>query len=157
VHDTSAARAAIRNAREKHRDVMGGMSMAELKLQAAGGLLRGEILPYPEDSHVWTDHAREGLQRALAACDELRAALLAAMEEVTKLARQTRVPDDSPLRCGSHMRHRDESTEPCVLHKDHTIDGTDCVDRHGCRRPPMFSRSTVEQARYWQEELNRGD
>jgi hypothetical protein len=154
--DTSAARAAIRNARDKHRDVIGGMSTAELKLQAAGGLLRDEDpLPYPEDSHVWTDHAQDGLQRALAACDELRAALLAAVEENAKLARQAIVEEGSPLRCGSHMRHRDESTELCVLHKDHRVDDTDCVDRHGCRRRPMISQSTIDQAEYWREELNR--
>ena len=46
--DTSAARAAIRLAYGKHRDVMGGMCLAMLKMEAAGGLLREEKLSYPE-------------------------------------------------------------------------------------------------------------
>lgn len=66
--DTSAARSAIRAAYEHHRDVMGGMSMALLKMDAAGGLIYPDPLlpddpplPYPEDSPVWTDHALDSL------------------------------------------------------------------------------------------------
>ena len=86
--DTSAAREAIQACREQHRNVMSGMSMAELKLDAAGGLLElepGEALPYPEDSPVWIEHALHGLNEAIDACDALRAALVTAKDETAKL------------------------------------------------------------------------
>ena len=84
--DTSAARQAIRAARDCHRDVMGGLSAAELKLQAAAGLLRDDDpLPWPEDSPVWIEHATACLTRALTACDALREALLAAAGEVARV------------------------------------------------------------------------
>lgn len=91
--DTTAARTAIKVARECHRDVMGGMSTAELKLEAAGGLLRpnpllgdDDPLPYAEDDPVWLEHAEHNLARALTACDALREAIIAAQGEVTDLA-----------------------------------------------------------------------
>lgn len=100
--DTSRARSAIREAYERHRDVMGGMSMAMLKLEAAAGFLAAEIerekasglfrpeeiaaLPYPEDSPVWIEHASAGIASALNACDALRSALMKAGDEVAHLA-----------------------------------------------------------------------
>lgn len=93
--DTSAARAAIREAYEHHRDVMGGMSMALLKMEAAGGLCRPDPrfpddppLPFPEDSLVWTDHALAGLDDASRACDKLKAAILAAAGVVAAVNRE---------------------------------------------------------------------
>lgn len=88
--DTEAARAAIRRAYNWRREVNGGLSMAELKLLAAGGLLRDDDPPpYPEDSPVWIDRAANGLDRALGACDALRDAIVAARGEVMKLAEGT--------------------------------------------------------------------
>lgn len=86
--DTAEARKAIRHAYDCHRDVMGDMSMAMVKLEAAGGLYRNDDdlqLPYPEDSPVWTEHAQIGLRHALARCEALREALIAAAGEVAKL------------------------------------------------------------------------
>lgn len=98
MRDTSAAREAIREAYQYHRDVMGGMSMAKLKLDAASGLLRldpGESLPYPEDSPVWLEHASAGLAAAYEACEKLREAITSAQAEVTILA------DASPEAAGT--------------------------------------------------------
>ena len=89
--DTTAARKAIRAAYAKRTEVNGGLSHAELKLMAAGGALRlepGETLPWPEDSPVWIEHAEDGLARALAACDELREAIIAAQAETRLLTRE---------------------------------------------------------------------
>jgi len=85
--DTSRARDAIREACDKHCDVMGGMSIAALKLEAAAGLYRDEDPPppYAEDDPVWITHALSGLKRALDACDELKTALLAAVSETGAL------------------------------------------------------------------------
>lgn len=84
--DTSAAREAILRAYDIHRDVNGGLSLAELKLQAAGGLLRdADPLPFAEDDPVWIEHARNGLLKAMTACDALRTAITAAQVEVGEL------------------------------------------------------------------------
>jgi hypothetical protein len=84
--DTEAARAAIRTARERHRDVMGGLSMAELKLQAAGGLLCDEDpLPYAENDPPWLEHALGGMNTALTACAALHVALLDVVGEIAKV------------------------------------------------------------------------
>lgn len=91
--DTSEARAAIRRAYEHHRDVMGGMSMALLKLEAAGGLYDNELDPETGTRHpphmppasVLIQHAGNGLAAALDACDLLRAAIIAAQGETAKL------------------------------------------------------------------------
>lgn len=87
--NTEPARLAIRAAREHHRDVMGGMSGAELKLMAAGGVLRGEHQAWPPGDPVWLDFAELGLAQAQAACDELRQAIDAARAEVVKLREMT--------------------------------------------------------------------
>jgi len=85
--DTSAAREAIRATYERHRDVMGGLSMADLKLQAAGGVLAEEDMAgHPaRDDPMWIAHARSGLSGALTACDALRAEIVSAQGEVAKL------------------------------------------------------------------------
>jgi hypothetical protein len=91
--DTSEAREAIRKAYECHRDVMGGMSMALLKLEAASGLYDNELdpetgqrhPPHTLPAHILINHAGNGLAAALAACDMLRAALVAAADETAKL------------------------------------------------------------------------
>lgn len=85
--DTEAARAAIREAYNKHRDVMGGMSMAMLKLNAASGFYRDDEPPpaYAEDDPVWIAHALSGLKQALDACAELEKAITAAFNETGKL------------------------------------------------------------------------
>ena len=78
--DTSAARAAIREAYRKHRNVMGGMSMAMLKLEAANGFYRNDDPPSAcaEGDPVWISHAMSGLMQALDSCDELEKAITAA-------------------------------------------------------------------------------
>ena len=85
--DTTAARDAIRFAYGKHRAVMEGMSMALLKMEAAGGLYRrdDDPLPYPEDSPVWAEHALDGLEAALSASMGLTDAIRAARAQVEKL------------------------------------------------------------------------
>jgi hypothetical protein len=88
VPDTTRAIWAIRAAYDKRTQVNGGLSTAHLKLEAAGGVLRldeGETLPWPENSPVWIEHARDGLAEALAACDKLRWAIERAHAEVAKL------------------------------------------------------------------------
>jgi hypothetical protein len=78
--DTSASRAAIHLAYDKRRNVNGGLSTAELKLQAAGGLIRDDgPLTWPEDSPIWFEHALDGLQSALSSCDALKDAVRAAI------------------------------------------------------------------------------
>lgn len=90
--DTSTARDAIREAYARHRDVMGGLSSAMLKLEAAGGLLKPDPrlddppLPYPEDSPVWIEHAAYALAEANKKCAELQLAILQAQRKVTDLA-----------------------------------------------------------------------
>jgi hypothetical protein len=90
--DTSKARDAIHEAYARHRDVMGGMSAAMLKLEAAGGLLKPDPrlddppLPYPEDSPVWIEHAAFALASAMTASGALTAAILEAQRKVTDLA-----------------------------------------------------------------------
>jgi hypothetical protein len=86
--DTTRAIWAIRGAYGKRVQVNGGLSMAELQLQAAGGRLQldeGENLPVPADSPAWIEHARDGLAIALAACYKLQAAIEQAQAEVAKL------------------------------------------------------------------------
>ena len=107
--DTSAARAAIREAYNKHRSVMGGMSHAMLKLEAAGGLIRDDPLPYAEDDPVWIRHALSGLKDALDACDELEAAVTAAFSETGKLLPGVQVTIGRPSRTEWGVRRRGEA------------------------------------------------
>jgi hypothetical protein len=91
VPDTSAARQAITAARAFHVDIMGGLSMAELKLKAAGGVLCDEDpLPYADDDPVWLEHALTGLDVAQEALAALGEALDAAIGEVAKFRRGAR-------------------------------------------------------------------
>ena len=91
--DTSAARKAIREAYGKHTEVMGGMSLALLKLEAAAWMYRGDDPPpsYAEDDPVWIHHALSGLKQALDACDGLEAAITAAFNETGMLLPGARV------------------------------------------------------------------
>jgi hypothetical protein len=85
--DTSAARAAIRAAMASHAEIMGGLSTALLKMEAAGGLIPAAELPWPADSPTWTDHALNGLDQAGEAIGKLTAALRAAAAEVAQVNR----------------------------------------------------------------------
>ena len=88
--DTADARAAIHRAYERHREVMGGMSTAELKLQAAAGQFVGDDPPpqWPLDSPVWIEHATDGLDAAVSAAILLLDALQHAQAEVAKLGEE---------------------------------------------------------------------
>jgi hypothetical protein len=85
VPDTSAARAAVRIACDHHSDFMAGLSMADIKLQAAAGLLWEEELAYPEDDPVWIEHAVTGLDEALMASGRLLDAIARAKAKVDAL------------------------------------------------------------------------
>lgn len=118
--------------------------------------LHGEVEnPGSPDSAAWLAHAQWRLAGAIDACDAVRDAIAAVQAEVTRLARQVPVARDSPLRCPKPMVHPDKSVERCVLHHDHMRDDTGHIDIHGHHVPVKVHDSTIEQARYWREELNR--
>jgi hypothetical protein len=106
VPDTSASRSALRSGRQFHREVMGGLSAAELKLEAAGGFLRGENvhLSRPWGDPSWFREAAEGIEVALAACGRLENALLLAAAEVAKLRQGQPAERPAPIETGTLCR-----------------------------------------------------
>jgi hypothetical protein len=157
--DTTRARDAIRDAHARHRDVMGGMSMADLKLTAAAGLLRDDDpLPYAQDDPVWISDAAHGISRALEACDALRIALTKAGDEVARLdAEQARTGLSDAARCRVPLVHRDGSEARCVLRASHQRDDSDHVDEHGHTAPVLVTQATIEDARRVQALRDAGE
>jgi len=86
--DVSQAREAVRRCRELHRDVMGGMSTAELKLEVmAGRYVNADPPPsHPPDDPIWIEHAAIALAEAHGASIALTGAILNAQCKVTDLA-----------------------------------------------------------------------
>lgn len=151
--DTSAAREEIRDAYEHHRNVMGGMSMALMKLEVAAGLMRREDPPpeWSEDDPVWIDDALLGLTRAAEACRELAQQIESAQAEVTMLADEAssrQLPDEA--RCRVSLRHQDGTEAPCTLRRSHQRDDSDHVDEHGHTAPVLVSWATIQEVRHVQ-------
>lgn len=84
--DITAAMAAIRVAQQRHRNVNGGLSSADLQLLATTGAFSDEPMPYPPGHPIWLERADANLTAAINACDELKLALFAALVEVAHLA-----------------------------------------------------------------------
>lgn len=150
--DTDEARAAIREAYEAHRNVMGGMSTALMMLEIAAGLdrpdplLNDPPLPYDLDDPVWLADAYSALGRALQDCAELAEKVRTARLKAAVLvdAQQEAGLADS-ARCGTLMLHPDETTAPCLLAKSHRRDGRAHQDEHGHTAPLLVSQSTIDE------------